>query len=324
MGPSREPYAHGTMWPCGNSLVAVCTTCKNINSLFVFVFACRDAYEELRGMLVAISQETYLELRRAEVALASNPTACAKQVLVGTIHRFVKHRGGLINEAALNALACSRSGLARPVSSGVYYSLAADFDLLRRLVGGPQAGPTTDPQLIAYCDVLQRAYDRRSAVQDGMQGFPAMALAIEPPNVQLVDLVCMLVPEQRLVVAECLLLQAAVEDALRSPIPVDIRAVVASSSVDPVTASSLDGTQSAGSVGLVSFVFDSGQPTFGALAGLLRGELPRVSRSLLSCLASGVIGPGSRGCVVFSSLKDCVPLHLCVGKDCPSSMPRAG
>ncbi len=283
---------------------------------------------------MVVSPGLYLELQRADIAFASNQAVCAKQVLVGTVGHFVEHRGGFINEAALNALVCLRSGLARPFSSCVYYSLAADFDLFRRLVIGPQAGPTTsqsiactwdtESRLINYCDVLQRAYDCRSAVQDGMQGFPAMALAIEPPNVQLADLVCMLVPDQRWLVAECLFLQASVEDALRSPVSVDLRAVAASSSIGPLTASVLSGPQSVSIIGLASFMLDTGQPIFGPLVGILSGELPRVARSLLSCLASGETGDGLQGCAMFSSLKDCVPLHLCVGKDGASSVFRAG
>jgi hypothetical protein len=281
----------------------------------VMCYASVEDFSRLQDLLLVTSGELLLDLERARLQVSDN-AECAKQVLVGTVDRFVKHRGGLLNEAALNALACAKGRVAQASTPNAYLSTVADFTLQRRLSGmaGSSAALGTESRLINYCDVLQRAYDRRSAVQDGMQGFPAMALAIEPPNVQLVDLVCMLAPDERLVAAECLFLQASVDRFLRGVAPLDVSALRHGCGLDPVASAVLEANPPAGFLGASSFVTrSSGSNVFGKIPSLLSEQLLRFIKDQLTFVGQARVGSGAAQRPLFSSLRDCIPMSLSAG-----------
>jgi hypothetical protein len=302
LGCFRHP-----VWQTQFSLFFFCRVCD--------LFSSAEDFSRLQDLLLVTSGELLLALERARLQVPDN-AECAKQVLVDTVDRFVRHRGGLLSEAALNALACAKGRAAQSSTPNAYLSTVADFSLQRRLAGmaGSSAALGAKSRLITYCDVLQRAYDRRSAVQEGMQGFPAMALAIEPPNVQLVDLVCMLVPDQRVLVAECLFLQASVDRFLHGVAPLDVDALRHGCALDPVASVLLEASAPAGHEGVSSFVTrSSGRCVFGKIPSLLPEQLLRFIKDQLSCVAKARVGSGAAQRPLFSSLRDCLPMSLSAG-----------
>jgi hypothetical protein len=132
----------------------------------------------LQDLLLVTSGDLSLDLERARLLYPGNSAECAKSLVVGAVERFAKHRCSLISAAANKVLAYAAASADVSSVSDVYYTTTADFVLQQRLSEAIGAtGSAADTRLITYCDTLQRAYDRRSAVQDGMQGFPSMALS---------------------------------------------------------------------------------------------------------------------------------------------------
>jgi hypothetical protein len=135
--------------------------------------------------------------------------------------------------------------------------------------------------------------------------------------VQLVDLVCMLVPDQRVLVAECLFLQASVDRFLRGDgvASLDVDALRHGCALDPVASVLLEASAPAGQEGVSSFVTrSSGRSVFGMIPSLLPEQLLRFIKDQLTCVAKARVGSGAATQrPLFSSLRDCLPMSLSAG-----------
>ncbi len=268
------------------------------------------------------SGELLLEYERARRQFTDQVSECAKVVLVGAVDRFVKHRCALLQEAASHAIACAPGGTARSMFSAPYFAFAADFEFQRLFSRevGVVSGDSTSFPLITYCNFLQRACNRRAAVQDGMSGFPSMPLSIEPPNVMFADLACMLLADHRNVVAECVFAQCATNEALRgsrvtthSRRP-DVGSAAPVLDVDSVPAAILSLGAPTSVMCLSSFLSASGASVFGAAAPFLPELLVSATKDALHAVVQSQIGVGGSEGSLFATLRDCIPLSLSVGK----------
>jgi hypothetical protein len=134
---------------------------------------------DLQDLLLVTSGELSLDMERAKLVHPTSNMECARSMLVPTLTRFIKHRATLVHDAAEQCIATAL-GIAGGGGSalGAYYSRAGDFDLQLWLCGDVdcRTGTGSETQLISFCDTLQRAYDRRAAVQNGMRDFKDMPL----------------------------------------------------------------------------------------------------------------------------------------------------
>jgi hypothetical protein len=140
---------------------------------------------------------------------------------------------------------------------------------------------------------------------------------IEPPNVQLADIACLLAPGCRDVIAECILAQCSADRHLADlSVPFDFNVMSQAPMLDPAlqTMLSSPGTPGMSLGGMVSFTLrGSTDSVFGRVATALPTQLLPALKDLLRCVGQNPIGSAGQQRPLCSSLRDCLPLSMASG-----------
>jgi hypothetical protein len=261
-------------------------------------------FRRLQDLLSMASDGLAMDLERARLQYPSAPESCALRVLPGTLHELAKHRSGALSAGGTSLLAdlCGRQSSMAIASAGACASVA-QYDLQSWLAEVSSTGWRGDGFSVArVVSFLQSVFDRRSRVEDAIRASVPISFSVEPPSLQLIDLVCAFVPGRKASLAQVLVLQANLDRAMRG---------TTDSFASSSAANKLGGTVEEGLAGVDSFQKPCGQSVFGA--AFLNWAGTRIVKTA-ERLASAA-RPGQSGALhaLFSSTRDCIPLSLGVG-----------